>query len=72
MNYQDLIYQLQKSVVTITYTHYRTKIEEKVRATLMLPSTRIGQHPDCDFIALWDVDNNEWKSIDKNTIVSYE
>lgn len=72
MNYQDLLYQLKKSVVTIKYTHYLTGVEETVRGTLMLPSTRIGQHPDCAFIALWDVDREEWKSIDKNTIVSYE
>lgn len=72
MNYQDLLNQLQKSIVTITYTHYRTQIEEKVRGTLMLPSTRIGQHPQCDFIAVWDVDQEEWKSIDKHTIVAYE
>jgi len=72
MNYEKLIKELETRVVTITFTHYRTGIEEKVRGTLNLEKPIISQHPDCEFIAFWDLDEQTWKSVDKQTIVSYQ
>ena len=72
MNYETLLKELKNSIVTITFTHYRTGVQETVRGTLNTGKPVVSQHPDCEFIVFWDIDKENWKSLDKKTIVSYE
>lgn len=68
---ETLAHAMKSQKITFEYTHYRTGEVLRSTGTLdpSITGSLVDHHQDSEVIAFWDVDEQDWRSVDISTII---